>query len=137
MLAALRGVKGLLSINISTTTQSGVHSYSRKRQRQSLDFPRIAAAARHSALSVCQQLLPSGRRYGNEYVALNPRRADTKPGSFKIAVSGQRAGCWSDFATGDSGGDLISLVAYLYDLRQGEAARRLAAILHLNPEVRP
>ncbi len=124
-------------MNISTTTRTGVQSYRRKRQRQSLDFPRIAAAARHSALSVCQQLLPSGRRYGNEYVALNPRRADTKPGSFKIAVSGQRAGCWSDFATGDSGGDLISLVAYLYDLRQGEAARRLAAILHLNPEVRP
>jgi hypothetical protein len=28
-------------------------------------------------------------------------------------------------------------VAYLHDLRQGEAARRLAAILHLDAEVRP
>ena len=137
MLAALRGAIGVLSMNISTTTRTGVQSYSRKRQRQSLDFPRIAAAARANALSVCQQLLPSGRRSGNEYVALNPRRADTKPGSFKVAVSGQRAGCWCDFATGDSGGDLISLVAYLHDLRQREAARRLATILHLDAEVRP
>ena len=91
-------------MNISTIARSGVQSYSRKRKRQSLDFPRIAAAARANALSVCQQLLPSGRRSGNEYVALNPRRADTKPGSFKVAVSGQHAGCWCDFATGDSGG---------------------------------
>jgi hypothetical protein len=106
-----------------------VQSYSRKRQRQSLDFPRIAAAAQANAPAVLQRLLPGGRRVGNEYVALNPRRVDTRPGSFKVAVSGQRAGCWCDFAVGVGGGDLISLAAYVFDVRQGEAARRLAGML--------
>lgn len=38
-------------------------------------------------------------------------------------------GRWADFATGDRGGDPVSLVAFLFDLSQGEAARRLAAML--------
>jgi hypothetical protein len=122
----------------STTSSRGVQSYAQKRRagRARLDLRQIASAARASALSVCGQLLPGGKREGNEYVVRNPKRADTRPGSFKIAVSGRRAGCWCDFATGDKGGDLISLVAYLHDLRQGEAARRLAAMLHLDPQVR-
>ena len=42
--------------------------------------------------------------------AFNPRRADRHLGSFQINV---RTGKWADFATGDRGGDLISLgVAY-------------------------
>ena len=42
---------------------------------------------------------------------------------------GARAGVWSDFATGDKGGDPVSLVAYLADVSQGEAARLLAQML--------
>ena len=44
------------------------------------------------------------------YVALNPTRNDRRPGSFKINI---RTGRWCDFATGDRGGDPVSLVAYL------------------------
>ena len=47
-----------------------------------------------------------GRICGREYVARNPRRDDRRAGSFKINVT---AGRWSDFATGDKGGDPISL----------------------------
>jgi hypothetical protein len=50
-------------------------------------------------------------------------RADRHLGSFKINL---RTGRWADFATGDAGGDLISLRAYLDGIRQGEAARRIA-----------
>jgi len=67
--------------------------------------------------------LPHGRRVGNEWVARNPTRVDRRPGSFKVNL---RSGRWADFATGDAGGDLISLRAYLDGITQGEAARRIA-----------
>ena len=35
-------------------------------------------------------------------------------------------GQWADFATGDKGGDLIGLYAYLHRLKNGQAARELA-----------
>ena len=38
-------------------------------------------------------------------------------------------GKWSDFATGDRGGDVVSLAAFLFNLSQGDAARRLAEML--------
>ena len=73
--------------------------------------------------------LPRGKRIGREYVALNPKRADHHLGSFKIVLSGPRAGMWADFATDDKGGDVISLAAYLFGLSQSEAARRIANML--------
>ena len=42
-----------------------------------------------------------------------------------------RTGRWADFATGDRGGDVVSLAAYLHGLRQAEAARKLADMLGL------
>ena len=74
------------------------------------------------------RLLPGGKRVGAEIVALNPRRADWRLGSFKI---NHWTGRWADFATGDRGGDPISLVAYLADVSQGEAARLLAQMLDM------
>jgi hypothetical protein len=89
-------------------------------------FRRIAeAAARHSE-AICRQWLPGGRVQAGEYLARNPKRADHKPGSFSINLS---SGCWADFATGDGGGDFISLAAYLFDINQMEAARRVAEML--------
>jgi hypothetical protein len=62
-------------------------------------------------------------------VVLNPIRADRRLGSFKINV---RTGRWADFATGDKGGDPVSLVAYLEGVSQVEAARLLGRMLGLN-----
>ena len=70
-------------------------------------------------------VLPQGRRQGVYWVALNPTRIDRTLGSFKINLSN---GKWADYATGDSGGDLISLAAYLYGMRQGEAADYIASL---------
>jgi hypothetical protein len=63
-------------------------------------------------------------------VALNPRRADCRLGSFKVNLN---TGRWADFATGDRGGDLISLLAYLQGVSQTEAARLLARELGARP----
>lgn len=67
-----------------------------------------------------------GKAQGREYLPLNPKRADTKPGSFSVNLD---TGAWSDFATGDRGGDVVSLCAYLRDCKQGEAAAHLADFL--------
>ncbi len=70
--------------------------------------------------------LTSGKNQGREYLPLNPRRRDNKPGSFTI---NRDSGAWSDFATDDKGGDLVSLAAYVLGCRQIEAAEKLAGHL--------
>jgi len=84
-----------------------------------------------AALAVLPPLLarwlPGRRIEGAEDVVLNPRRADHRPGSFRINT---RTGCWADFAVeGVCGGDVVSLAAYLGGIRQAEAAERLSAML--------
>ena len=73
--------------------------------------------------------LPGGFIVGHEYVVRNPKRHDRAAGSFSVNLS---TGRWSDFAIGVGGGDPISLAAYLHDLHQSEAARRLAGMLLIN-----
>jgi hypothetical protein len=95
---------------------------------QAPDFDKINAAALAAFPAVLNRLLPSGKTIGRELVALNPRRADRRLGSFRI---NRYNGRWADFATGDKGGDPVSLVAYLAGVSQGEAARLLAQMLGL------
>ena len=93
-----------------------------------ISFDAINRAALAAVESVLDRWAPAGKRQGREYLPLNPRRGDHKPGSFSINLD---KGTWSDFATGDKGGDLVSLVAYLDNVKQSEAAERLAAFLGL------
>ncbi len=95
---------------------------------QRLDFPAINRAALASLPALLRRWLPDGRLVGHEFTARNPRRADRRPGSFKVNVS---TGKWADFATDDAGGDVVSLAAYLSHTGQAEAARALADMLGL------
>lgn len=95
-----------------------------------VDFERVNAAALSRADSVLRAFLPDGRQEGHEWVATNPTRSDHRKGSFKANVI---TGRWADFATGDRGGDLVSLVAYVQGLPQREAAIRLAESLGVDP----
>lgn len=70
--------------------------------------------------------LSGGKRQGHEFLPLNPRRADHKPGSFSINTT---TGAWADFADDARGGDLVSLAAYIRHEGNGEAARWLAEVL--------
>jgi hypothetical protein len=89
-------------------------------------FRRIAAAALDRTEDILGRWLPSGRREGHEWTSVNPTRGDRRRGSFRINL---KTGAWADFATGDKGGDLVSLGAYLHGISQGEAAKRLATML--------
>jgi hypothetical protein len=95
-----------------------------------LDFGRVNRAALSVLRALLRRWLPGGKFEGREYIVRNPRRADEHPGSFSINVTNGR---WADFAaTGDArarGGDPVSLLAYLDGSSQGDAARKLAAIL--------
>ena len=99
------------------------HGHARTRSSGENLFASINAAARPRLAMLVSGLLPEGRREGNEWIARNPRRDDHRPGSFKVNLV---TGRWADFASGDRGGDIISLVAYLRRLSQLEAARLLA-----------
>lgn len=95
------------------------------------DISTVAAHALRSIDSVLLRLLPDGKREGSEYKARNPTRADNKAGSFSVSLN---TGAWGDFATGDKGGDLVSLWAYLHSCKnQGEAAQQLGAFLGTMP----
>ncbi len=76
--------------------------------KQRLDFDRINRAALAKLPALLHRWLPDGRLIGREYEARNPTRADRRPGSFRVNVS---TGKWADFATGDGGGDVISLAS--------------------------
>lgn len=93
---------------------------------QRLAFAAIASAAAGHAETIVKRWLPDGRRVGAEWVARNPKRADKHLGSFKVNLT---TGRWGDFATRNGGGDLISLAAFLHDLDQAEAARRVAEMV--------
>lgn len=96
-----------------------------------MNFNTIKTAALANIDSVLSRWAPGGKMKGREYLPLNPRRSDSKAGSFSINLD---TGAWSDFATDDKGGDLVALVAYLEGIKQGEAAKLLAAHLGINQE---
>ena len=96
------------------------------RQGNYVDFRAVNQAALPLLPSLIRKWAPDGKRCGREYVAINPTRADLHPGSFSVNLV---SGAWADFATGDRGGDVISLAAYVFRCRQIEAARILSTIL--------
>jgi hypothetical protein len=116
---------------MSTPTFASRHRPRARRGR--IDFDRINAEALVRLEAVCRRLLPGGRRVGQEYVALNPRRCDHRLGSFKINLG---TGVWCDFSSGDKGGDPVSLVAFIEDCRQGEGALKLAQMLGIDARAR-
>ena len=103
------------------------------RARKTIDYQAIAAAAIPHLPALCRRWLPDGRREGSEWSSRNPHRSDRKRGSFKINL---HTGRWADFATGDRGGDAISLAAFVHGLSQWEAALELSRMLGLHHEGR-
>ncbi len=88
-----------------------------------IDFHKINQGLLPNLLSYASSWLPNGKRIGQNYIALNPRRSDRKLGSFVLKLSN---GTWRDYATGDSGGDIVSYYAYINNLSQIKAAQALS-----------
>ncbi len=97
--------------------------------KERIDFEAVRAASQRNVLPILHRICPGGRVVAGEYEVRNPRRTDRNPGSFRINV---RTGRWADFATGDRGGDVVSLAAYLAGVSQIEAAWSIQKMLGLN-----
>lgn len=92
-----------------------------------LDFQAINAAILRSPETVLRELYPKGRREGRNFRmgSINGEEGS----SLAVCLSGPKAGVWSDFATGDRGGDIIRLLAVSEGCKQSVAARKLADML--------
>lgn len=101
-----------------------------QRKRPRIDFQAIAKTALPHLASLVPKLVPGGRIMGGRYHALNPRRADKTLGNFSINL---RTGQWGDFAIGETGGDFISLYAYVKGVSQKEAALAVARMIGMEP----
>lgn len=103
-------------------------SQNQNRIQKRPSFSEVKRAAHQSIDRVLSHWLPSGKRVdgGKEYTAPNPTRADKRAGSLKVNLA---KGTWSDFATGDKGGDLIDLVRYLDGCTEVQACNKLADFL--------
>jgi len=86
-----------------------------------LDFEGLARHLLGKARNLLPLWLPGGALRGAEWCCgdLRGERGD----SLKVNVN---TGKWADFATGDKGGDLVSLYAAIHGIKQAEAAKRLA-----------
>lgn len=72
-----------------------------------MDLRELSAKLNDSMLATLRHLLPAGVVNGQEYCVGG---IDGEKGqSLRIHMSGAKAGVWSDFSSGDSGGDLVDL----------------------------
>ncbi len=102
-----------------------------------LDFKRINDTALQQIDSLLRQWFPNGRIIGDEFCigSLQGEASKKKTGgSLRIHRVGIKAGVWKDFATQESGTDLISLYAAKFTNNdQGEAAKQLAEKFNITP----
>ncbi len=104
-------------------------NYTNQPSVQQVNYCEVNQLAMSYLPSLLSRWLPDGKILGHEFTALNPKRNDNKAGSFKINLI---TGRWADFATGDRGGDIVSLAAYLADLSQSDAAKAILRMVGVN-----
>jgi len=90
----------------------------------------ISERLARQAESVAQKLLPGGKRDGREYVSGSTGGDAGK--SLKVCISGDKAGLWSDFATGEAG-DLLDLWAATRGISVADALREARDYLGIAP----
>ncbi|WP_193771380.1 phage/plasmid primase, P4 family [Candidatus Magnetaquicoccus inordinatus] len=92
-----------------------------------LPFATIAARANQQAETLLREWFPQGKRRGWEYTVGNLNGEVGESLSINL-----NNGLWSDFASGERGGDLIALLAARNKISQSEAARQLASRLGIH-----
>ncbi|KAF0235300.1 MAG: hypothetical protein FD177_54 [Desulfovibrionaceae bacterium] len=95
-----------------------------------INFERINAAALPSLENLLSRWLPNGRALNGEFMVGSV--AGESGDSLRINLTDKR-GVWKDFAGEVGGTDPVSLYAAIYNLKQGEAARKLAGELGIDP----
>lgn len=101
-------------------------------RRPPIDFAALAEALLRQAEQLVPQWLSGGRRRGHEWVCGDLSGAEGSSCSVNL-----NTGAWADFASGDKGGDLISLYAARHGLGNAAAAVELRAQLGFGPSAPP
>lgn len=96
-----------------------------------VDIAVIVAGLNARIREVCERLGLRGQVQGHDFVAFNPMRADRHLGSFRICVTGAKAGVWKEFSSGEAG-DGLDLVAYCLGGGKAEAVAWGKAFLGLD-----
>ncbi|HEO1402482.1 TPA: toprim domain-containing protein [Legionella pneumophila] len=79
------------------------------------------------APTIAQYLLPHGKREGNEWCVGS---INGEPGkSLRVHLTGEKAGVWCDFASGNDKGDLLDLWALKRNLTISEAIKEATSYL--------
>lgn len=92
-----------------------------------LSLEEIKPMLQARALSLASELAPGGRREGNYYVAPNPARADDRIGSFKVFLTGEAAGGFVEYDSGEKEkGSVFDLIIYARKADDIKGARRWA-----------
>lgn len=86
----------------------------------SIDFKSLADELLGRSKSLLESWFPAGKYRGSEYVL-----GDLSGSAGESLSINWRTGFWKDFASGDAGGDLISLYAAAHGISQLEAAKEL------------
>jgi len=84
-------------------------------------FKDLAEALLARADQLVPAWLPGGRRHGHEYACGSVQGGEGTSCSVNLVT-----GAWGDFATGEQGGDLVSLYAAAHGLEMGKAALQVA-----------
>lgn len=98
------------------------------------DIQRIAETAKGHGQAILDRWLPGGKRQGKEYVVRNPNRDDAHAGSLSVEIASGKGG---DFATGETFGDYVGLVAFVDKCGMSEAAEALAEFLRMPANAAP
>lgn len=95
----------------------------------------IATQLAAQAERVCQELLPAGKRIGNNWHCGD---VTGKPGeSLEICLEGPKAGLWLDRSDSKIGGDMLDLVAECRMVSKGLAAKWSRAFLGIKDDFKP
>ena len=87
----------------------------------------LSQALNRSAEQVCKHLLPHGKRIGHEWCAGDAYGGEGR--SLKIVLDGDKAGVGSDFATGETFGDLLDLWCTTQSVGLGEAMAQACSFM--------
>lgn len=99
-------------------------------ETRGLNMTRIRSAVTLQALRVARELMPSGVRQGDRWIASVVQLHNEAPTTFSIDL---RTGYWRNHKTHKDGRDLIGLAMRLWNVPAAQAALCLAERLDIDP----
>ncbi|MDR0692998.1 MAG: hypothetical protein LBF49_00275 [Puniceicoccales bacterium] len=92
----------------ATTSMGGIMPKITIKGEHAHDLEKLKGLLASNARAFCTKLFPNGKCVGKEYVVGS---LGGEPGkSLKICLTGEKTGLWKDFATGESGNNLLDLL---------------------------